>query len=218
MRSRYSTLAAAVALALGSSAAGAAGVDDIFSIRGYGTVGGLYSSEDKADYVRDMLRPARRRRLLGRSELCGRQQDGHSARREVHGALLGRHPVGVRSACTTIHGTTSPKRCGIPSLEWANLSYRVTDNFTVRGGRIVMPFLMSAEYQKVGYANHWMRSPDRSVRQGVLQQRRRRRYDVQARHRFGQEHDPRLRRPAESPARRAAGLLERRHVRLHRYV
>jgi hypothetical protein len=52
-----------------------------------------------------------------------------------------------------------PQDMWIPSLEWANLSYRVTDNLTVRGGRIVMPFLMSAEYQKVGYANHWMRSP-----------------------------------------------------------
>ena len=53
MRIRFQTLATVVALAVGGSAANAASTDDMFSIRGYGTLGVVYSSQDEADYVRD---------------------------------------------------------------------------------------------------------------------------------------------------------------------
>src|SRR5215212_5394486 len=47
----------------------------------------------------------------------------------------------------------------VPSLEWANLSYKVTDELSLRAGRIVLPLMMGAEYRKVGFAQHWIRPP-----------------------------------------------------------
>ncbi|MDY6984546.1 MAG: hypothetical protein SV422_15780, partial [Pseudomonadota bacterium] len=46
-----------------------------------------------------------------------------------------------------------------PVVEWANVKYDVTPDFSLRAGRIVLPLLMTSEYRKVGYANHWVRPP-----------------------------------------------------------
>jgi hypothetical protein len=52
-----------------------------------------------------------------------------------------------------------PNKEYVPSLEWANISYRVSDDLTVRAGRIVLPLLMMSEFRKVGFAQHWIRPP-----------------------------------------------------------
>ena len=46
-----------------------------------------------------------------------------------------------------------------PIVEWANVKYDVTPDFSVRVGRIVLPTFMTSDYRKVGYANHWVRPP-----------------------------------------------------------
>jgi hypothetical protein len=157
MSKKYS-LAAAIALALASSAAGAAGVDDMFSIRGYGTLGVVHSDEDKADFVRDINTQPKG---AGHSDSVSAAVDSKTAL-QIDMKFSERFSGVVQLVSEGLQNNTwdgDPNEMWIPSLEWANLSYRVTDNLTVRGGRIVLPFLMGAEYQKVGYANHWMRSP-----------------------------------------------------------
>jgi hypothetical protein len=47
----------------------------------------------------------------------------------------------------------------VPSLEWANISYQVTEDLTIRAGRSVLPLMMVAEYRKVAFAQHWVRPP-----------------------------------------------------------
>lgn len=44
-----------------------------------------------------------------------------------------------------------------PTLEWANLTYQVTPDFDVRGGRIVWPMFVRSESQNVGLANFSVR-------------------------------------------------------------
>lgn len=45
-----------------------------------------------------------------------------------------------------------------PSVEWANVSYRVTPNLAVRAGRTVWPLLLRSETQSVGYGNPFVRN------------------------------------------------------------
>lgn len=51
-------------------------------------------------------------------------------------------------------------------LEWAYLSYDVTDNFTVRAGRLRPPFFTVSDYYDVGYAYPWAR-PVEEVYQNI---------------------------------------------------
>lgn len=46
-----------------------------------------------------------------------------------------------------------------PRVEWANLKYEFTPDFSVRAGRIVLPILMVSDSRKVGYAQPWVRPP-----------------------------------------------------------
>jgi hypothetical protein len=46
-----------------------------------------------------------------------------------------------------------------PVVEWANLKYEATPDFSVRAGRIVLPIYMVTDSRRVGYANPWVRPP-----------------------------------------------------------
>ena len=43
--------------------------------------------------------------------------------------------------------------------EWAYIGYELTDNLTVRAGRLRLPFYLSSEYVEVGYAYPWVSPP-----------------------------------------------------------
>ena len=134
----------------------------------------LYSTQDKADYVHDIYAQDEG---AGYTDSVSVGVDSRTAL-QLDAKFTDRFSAVIQVVSEAVYNNSwdnEPNEMWIPSLEWANLSYRVTDNFTVRGGRIVMPFLMGAEYQKVGYANHFDAHADRSVRQGSLHQPRRRR-------------------------------------------
>jgi hypothetical protein len=46
-----------------------------------------------------------------------------------------------------------------PHVEWANISYQPTPEFSVRLGRIVLPTFLLSDSRKVGYSNPWVRPP-----------------------------------------------------------
>jgi len=46
-----------------------------------------------------------------------------------------------------------------PQLEWGFLSYKASDNVTVRLGRLGWPAYLVSDYRYVGYANPWLRAP-----------------------------------------------------------
>jgi hypothetical protein len=45
-----------------------------------------------------------------------------------------------------------------PTLEWANISYKITPDLTLRAGRTVWPLLLRSETQNIGYGNPFVRN------------------------------------------------------------
>jgi hypothetical protein len=158
MSLKLATLAATISMAVGSVSTQAAGLEDIFSVRGYATLGVVHSDEKQADFTAN---------VLTQPEGAGASSDFSFDVDSKFGVQLDINITprlsGVVQLISESNDNNSwdgePNKAYQPSLEWANLSYRVTDNLTVRAGRIVLPFLMISEYRKVGYANHWLRAP-----------------------------------------------------------
>jgi hypothetical protein len=157
MSSKFVTIAAAVASALGAASA-SADVGDMFSVRGYGTLGGVYSDLEGADYS---SHPFMHPEGAGESDSFSAEVDSKTGL-QIDMRFTERFTGVIQLVSEAAFNNTwdgDPNDNFKPSLEWANLSYKVTDDVTVRGGRIVLPVLMSAEYRKVGYASHWLRAP-----------------------------------------------------------
>ncbi len=146
------SLACALALLLASATAGAQGLEEVkpsWSFRGFGTLGVAHSTEDKAHFLAQDLQGT--------------------------GAGLGRSwsPDIDTRAGAQLDLTFTPQLSGVlqiiaeqrydgsynPEVEWANLKYQVTPDFSIRAGRIVLPILMVSDSRKVGYAQPWVRPP-----------------------------------------------------------
>jgi opacity protein-like surface antigen len=158
MSFKSTSLAAAVALTLCGAGAEARDLSDIFTLRGYGTAGLVYSDEDQADFViNNLIQPEG----AGYSETVSAAVDSKNAL-QLDMTFTDRLSGVVQLISEGVSNNTwdgDRNKRFVPSLEWANLSYRVTDELTVRAGRIVLPFFMAAEYRKVGFASHWLRTP-----------------------------------------------------------
>lgn len=151
-------LSVATAIALAASSASASSVDDMFDLRGYGTLGFVHSDNDKADFV---SAPLTQGKGAGYTDSWSANVDSRVGL-QLDANFTDRFSAVVQiisesNANNTWDGDTNEDYR--PSLEWANLSYRVTDDLTVRAGRIVLPFLSVAEFRKVGFAQHWVRPP-----------------------------------------------------------
>jgi hypothetical protein len=158
MAFKLATLAAAISLAACAATARAANLEDIFTVRGYATLGVVHSDEENADFTAH---------VQTQSEGAGASDEFSFDIDSKFGVQLDINITprlsGVLQLISEANDNNSwngeVNKDYQPSLEWANLSYRVTDDLTLRGGRIVLPFLMVSEYRKVGYANHWLRPP-----------------------------------------------------------
>jgi hypothetical protein len=162
MTKRFST-AAAVALALHGAAAMAADsaadrLGDIFSVRGFSTVGVVHSSEDKADFVTNVISSWEG---AGASSSWSADVDSKLGL-QIDATFTDRLSAVVQfiSEDQTQNSWTDAENPRFrPYVEWANLKYQVTDALSVRAGRIVLPAQMQTEARKVGYASHWVRPP-----------------------------------------------------------
>ncbi len=52
-----------------------------------------------------------------------------------------------------------------PHVEWANIKYQVTPEFSVRAGRTLLPTFLFSDTRKVAYAYPWVRPPLEVYRQ-----------------------------------------------------
>jgi len=119
------------------------------TLDGYGTLGLVHSSEERADFVGNVTQ---------------REGAGHSASwSSVVDSRLG---LQLRAEFT-------PRLTGVlqvvseqqydgsfrPQVEWANLSYRVTPDLDLRVGRTVLKSFMLSDSRKVGFALPWVRPP-----------------------------------------------------------
>jgi hypothetical protein len=145
-------LAHGAVLVLALSAAGARAQDPptpMFSFSGFGTAGLVHSSEKQADFTASILKP---------------NGAGHTHTWSADVDSL----IGVQASARF-----TPKLSGVlqviaeqnhdnsyrPHVEWANIKYQVTPDFSVRAGRTVLPTFLLSDTRKVAYTYPWVRPP-----------------------------------------------------------
>jgi hypothetical protein len=149
-RHRGLATAALTALTLGTPNAFAqdAGAG-IFSFSGFGTIGVVHSSERLADFTGDPTKP----RGAGYSSAWSFEPDS------LLGVQVAARFTERFSAVVQVVSEQDPGHTYRPEVEWANVKYQATPDFSVRIGRTVLPVLMLADIRRVGYANPWVRPP-----------------------------------------------------------
>jgi hypothetical protein len=141
------------ALTLWLVAAAPAAADDadqrMFMVGGFGTVGVVRSSEDRADFTTNI------------SQATGA---GYTNRWSAGvDSLLGLQVTGTftnhLSAVLQVISEQNYDNTYTPHIEWANVKVQVTPDASLRVGRIVLPIFLLSDSRKVQYANPWVRSP-----------------------------------------------------------
>src|ERR1035437_7436405 len=140
-------------LVMALCAAGARADDEantpMLSFSGYGTLGVAHSSETKADFTSSVLKPSG----AGSS---------HSWSADVDSLIAGQVIANLTPELTAVLQVISEQNYDNtyrPHVEWANIKYQLTEDISVRAGRIVLPVFLVSDFRKVGYANPWVRTP-----------------------------------------------------------
>jgi hypothetical protein len=149
-RRAKSTVAAAI-LVLSFAVTGHAGqtVDQYLSFSEFGTLGVVHSDYDQADFTGNVVQPSGAG-YSGNWSVTPDSDLGVQANWTLTDRLTGVVQVVSRD---NLDGNFSPE------VEWANLKYDFTTDFSVRIGRILLPTFQLSDVQNVGYALPWVRIP-----------------------------------------------------------
>jgi hypothetical protein len=120
-----------------------------FKLSGYGTVGVAHSDNDRADYLVDEFKP----NGPGYTRSWSPDVDSRL------GLQLSAQLTPSVSAVVQVLAQQDENNSYRPELEWANVRWQPTPEFSIRGGRIVLPVFMVTDTRRVGYANPWVRPP-----------------------------------------------------------
>jgi hypothetical protein len=141
---------AVLAAALYASAACAADFGGVeFTLGAFGTLGVVHSSEEQADFTSSVIKPTG----AGFSHAWSNDVDS------VVGAQVSADFTKQLSAVVQVISQQESDDSYRPAVQWANIKYQVTDDFTARVGRTVMPFLLYSDSRLVGYTRPWLRLP-----------------------------------------------------------
>jgi hypothetical protein len=121
----------------------------MFMVGGFGTLGAVRSSEDRADFT------------TGISKATGA---GYTNRWSASvDSLVGLQVTGTftkqLSAVLQVIAEQNYDDTYTPHIEWANVKFQVTPDASLRVGRIVLPLFLLSDSRKVQYANPWVRPP-----------------------------------------------------------
>jgi hypothetical protein len=121
----------------------------MFSFGAFGTLGEVHSSEDRADFT---------------SNVFAHDGAGYTRRwsGEVDSRIAGQITANFTPRLSAVVQVIVEQGSGnnyTPDLEWANLKYRFTPDFSVRVGRILLSTFLLSDSRNVGYANPWVRPP-----------------------------------------------------------
>ena len=149
----YITLFSATLYAASASAHHSA--PPMFSFSGFGTLGVVHSSEDQADFSSSILKP-----------------DGagysHAWSKDVDSLIGGQVTATITpklSAVLQVIAEQNYDNSYQPHVEWANIKYQLTPDFSVRAGRTLLPTFLFSDTRKVAYAYPWVRPPREVYRQ-----------------------------------------------------
>ena len=146
----------------------------IFSISGFATLGVAHSSERRADFMSSDLQ------LHGAGHARAWSPDVDSRA----GVQLGAKLTPQLSAVLQVTSEQRSDGSYRPEIEWANVKYEITPDFSIRAGRIVLPNFMLSDSRKVGFANPWVRPPVEVY--GLVPLTRSDGIDISYRHRLGE--------------------------------
>ncbi|MBP8295310.1 MAG: hypothetical protein KAX84_04320 [Burkholderiales bacterium] len=152
MHSSIAALALGLGLVACATATGAradSSTSPQFLFSGFGTFGVVHSSEGNADFTYTAVKP----RGAGYSRSWSPEVDSLIA------AQLSASFTPALSAVVQVIAEQNYDHSYRPHIEWANIKYQFTPDFSVRAGRIVLPIFMTADTRKIGYANPWVRPP-----------------------------------------------------------
>ena len=121
----------------------------IFSFSAFGTLGVVHSSERRADFTSTAAKPVG----AGFSQAWSAEPDS------ILGAQINARFTPRLSGVLQFDAEQTADHTYRPDVEWANLKYQFTPDFSARVGRTVLPGLMLAATRKIGYAYPWVRPP-----------------------------------------------------------
>lgn len=131
----------------------------MYALNGFGTLGLVHSSERGADFVFNNLQP------LG----AGRSHDWSSDVDSRFGLQLTSNLSAQLSAVLQVVSEYRWDGTYTPYVNWANVKYALTPDFSVRVGRIALPSFMASDSRKVGFSNVTARPPTEVYRLLVLE-------------------------------------------------
>jgi hypothetical protein len=121
----------------------------MFTFGGFGTLGVVHSSNDKADFAATAFEGTgaghTRSWSPGVDSVLAGQVDGHFTSK-LSGVL---QVIAQQSSNDTYW----------PQIEWASIQYQFTQDFSVRMGRTALPVFLLTDSRRIGYANPWVRPP-----------------------------------------------------------
>ncbi len=120
-----------------------------FSYNGFGTLGVTHSSEDQADFVGGIFQP----NGAGFTHPWSMGVDSKLGL-QVEASLSDRFSATIQVASQHQYDNS-----WTPQLEWANVKYQITPDFSVRIGRTVLSTLMVSDSGLVSYSQPWVRPP-----------------------------------------------------------
>lgn len=131
-------------------AVGSEAIDgSMFSFNAFGTLGVVHSSENQADFTSTTSKP----NGAGFSHSWSADVDS------LLGAQLTANFTPQISAVLQLIAEQNFDNSYRPEVEWANIKYEFTPDFSVRVGRIELPLFLVSDFRKVGYVNPWLRPP-----------------------------------------------------------
>jgi predicted porin len=121
----------------------------MFSFGGFGTLGVVHSSQHSADFTSSSAE------ALG----AGYTHDWSAAVQSIIGAQVAANLTPKLSAVLQVISQQNYDASFRPHVEWANLKYQFTPDFSLRVGRTALGLFFVADSRNIGFANPWVRPP-----------------------------------------------------------
>jgi hypothetical protein len=144
---RLTSATAIAALLCASVSADEADVP-MFTFHAFGTFGVTHSSEDQADFAPGL-----------RDEGAGFSDEWSFAVDSLIAGQINANFTPKLSAVLQVVSEQNHEGNYDPHVEWANIKYQFTPDFSARIGRTVLPLFQLTETRKVGFTYPWVRPP-----------------------------------------------------------
>ena len=138
-----------LACSAGTCAATSDSVASMFSFGGFGTLGVVHSSDDKADFIASSFQP----------DGAGYSHHWSASVDSLIGAQVTANFSPTLSAVLQGVSEQNYNNTWTPHIEWANLKWQITPDFNLRVGRTALPNFLYSDTRLVGYTNPWVRLP-----------------------------------------------------------